>query len=92
MLCKASIATRGGPGRRRPVCGAAELRDASVKPNNAKGEIYLTDIVELCVAEGKRVGLSVCPEQEVQGVNTRVQLARKHVPFEGLPHVHEDSR
>ena len=49
---------------------------ASVKPNNAKGEIYLTDIVELCVAEGKRVGLSVCSEQEVQGVNTRTQLAR----------------
>jgi len=49
---------------------------AAVKPNNAKGEIYLTDIVELCVAEGKRVGLSVCPEQEVQGVNTRAQLAR----------------
>lgn len=49
---------------------------AAVKPNNVKGEIYLTDIVELCVAEGKRVGLSVCPEQEVQGVNTRAQLAR----------------
>lgn len=49
---------------------------AAVKPNNAKGEIYLTDIVELCVATGKRVGLSVCPEQEVQGVNTRAQLAR----------------
>jgi bifunctional UDP-N-acetylglucosamine pyrophosphorylase/glucosamine-1-phosphate N-acetyltransferase len=32
---------------------------AAVKPNNAKGEIYLTDIVELCIAEGKRVGLSV---------------------------------
>ncbi len=49
---------------------------AAVKPDNAKAEIYLTDIVELCVAEGKRVGLSVCPEQEVQGVNTRAQLAR----------------
>ncbi|MBL8906526.1 MAG: bifunctional UDP-N-acetylglucosamine diphosphorylase/glucosamine-1-phosphate N-acetyltransferase GlmU, partial [Rhizobiales bacterium] len=49
---------------------------AAVRPNNAKGEIYLTDIAELCVAEGRRVGLSVCPEQQVQGVNTRAQLAR----------------
>jgi bifunctional UDP-N-acetylglucosamine pyrophosphorylase/glucosamine-1-phosphate N-acetyltransferase len=46
---------------------------AKVKPNNAKGEIYLTDVVEL--AEGRRVGLAVCPEQQVQGVNTRAQLA-----------------
>jgi bifunctional UDP-N-acetylglucosamine pyrophosphorylase/glucosamine-1-phosphate N-acetyltransferase len=49
---------------------------AAVTPNNAKGEIYLTDIVQLCVSEGKRVGLSVCPEQQVQGVNTRAQLSR----------------
>jgi len=49
---------------------------AKVKPNNAKGEIYLTDVVELAVKDGKRVGLAVCPEQQVQGVNTRAQLAR----------------
>jgi len=49
---------------------------AAVKPNNAKNEIYLTDVVELCVGEGKRVGLSVCAEHQVQGVNTRAQLAR----------------
>ena len=42
---------------------------------NAKGEFYLTDLVELTVAEGHKVGLAVCPEQEVAGVNDRVQLA-----------------
>jgi bifunctional UDP-N-acetylglucosamine pyrophosphorylase/glucosamine-1-phosphate N-acetyltransferase len=49
---------------------------AQVQPNNAKGEYYLTDIVELCVKAGGRVGLATCSESEVQGVNTRAQLAR----------------
>jgi bifunctional UDP-N-acetylglucosamine pyrophosphorylase/glucosamine-1-phosphate N-acetyltransferase len=49
---------------------------AQVQPNNAKGEYYLTDIVELCVKAGGRVGLAICSESEVQGVNTRGQLAR----------------
>jgi bifunctional UDP-N-acetylglucosamine pyrophosphorylase/glucosamine-1-phosphate N-acetyltransferase len=42
---------------------------------NAKGEIYLTDLVELAVADRKQVGHLVAPEDEVQGVNTRAQLA-----------------
>ena len=43
---------------------------------NAKGEIYLTDLVELAIGDDRRVGHVVCPEDEVRGVNTREQLAR----------------
>jgi bifunctional UDP-N-acetylglucosamine pyrophosphorylase/glucosamine-1-phosphate N-acetyltransferase len=42
---------------------------------NAKGEYYLTDAVELARADGLRVAAVVCPEEEVAGVNDRVQLA-----------------
>lgn len=44
--------------------------------NNAQGEYYLTDIVEMAVADGLHIG-SVQPEYEfeVEGVNDRLQLA-----------------
>ncbi len=44
--------------------------------NNAQGEYYLTDIVAMAVSEGMRVEAEVVTiEQEVQGVNSRRQLA-----------------
>ena len=49
---------------------------AKVGNGNAKGEYYLTDLVELAAAAGTPAGLAVCPEAEVAGVNDRVQLAR----------------
>ena len=42
---------------------------------NAKGEYYLTDIVEIAVARGLKVVATVADEQNVLGVNNRVQLA-----------------
>ena len=42
---------------------------------NAKGEYYLTDLVELADAAGAACSLVTCPEAEVAGVNDRVQLA-----------------
>jgi bifunctional UDP-N-acetylglucosamine pyrophosphorylase/glucosamine-1-phosphate N-acetyltransferase len=42
---------------------------------NAKGEFYLTDLIGLAASEGIRVGLVVCGEGEVAGVNDRIQLA-----------------
>jgi len=43
--------------------------------DNAKGEYYLTDAVEIAVARGLKAAAIRCPEEEVQGVNTRAQLA-----------------
>lgn len=44
--------------------------------DNAKGEYYLTDIVELAVADGQQVRHVVIAEEEVMGVNDRRDLAR----------------
>ena len=47
-----------------------------IKTNNAQGEYYLTDIVELALADGCRVHTAVCDdEKEVAGINNRLQLA-----------------
>ncbi len=46
-----------------------------IKGNNAKGEIYLTDLVELVNSEGRKVALEQCDELNVMGVNDREQLA-----------------
>ncbi|MEO1531774.1 MAG: bifunctional UDP-N-acetylglucosamine diphosphorylase/glucosamine-1-phosphate N-acetyltransferase GlmU [Pseudomonadota bacterium] len=45
-------------------------------PDNAQGELLLTDLVGLARAEGARVAAAFCPESETQGVNDRAQLAR----------------
>ena len=42
---------------------------------NAKGEYYLTDLVELATAAGTPCRLASCPEEEVAGVNDRIQLS-----------------
>jgi bifunctional UDP-N-acetylglucosamine pyrophosphorylase / glucosamine-1-phosphate N-acetyltransferase len=47
-----------------------------IEPNNAKGEIYLTDLVELANKSGQTVALETCSEDETQGVNDRVQLSQ----------------
>ena len=56
-----------------------ELRRAltQLRPNNAQGEYYLTDTLEILRQEGKRVD-AFCMEDETEamGINDRVQLAR----------------
>lgn len=47
-----------------------------VNNNNAKGEYYLTDIVGLAVKAGMICAVAEMPEDEVLGINTRVELAR----------------
>lgn len=42
---------------------------------NAKGEYYLTDVVHLAAQAGLRVTHALAPAAEVQGVNSRVDLA-----------------
>src|SRR5690606_23466424 len=44
-------------------------------PLSAKGEYYLTDMVGIAVAQGRRVITQPAPAEEMDGVNTRVQLA-----------------
>ncbi len=45
-------------------------------PLSPKGEYYLTDVISLAEAEGKRVAaLPVPDEQETMGINTRIHLA-----------------
>ncbi|MCU0955165.1 MAG: bifunctional UDP-N-acetylglucosamine diphosphorylase/glucosamine-1-phosphate N-acetyltransferase GlmU [Hyphomicrobium sp.] len=43
---------------------------------NAKSEYYLTDAVAIGRADGIRASVVCCPEDEVLGVNSRVQLAQ----------------
>jgi bifunctional UDP-N-acetylglucosamine pyrophosphorylase/glucosamine-1-phosphate N-acetyltransferase len=43
--------------------------------DNAKGEYYLTDAVELAHGEGLSTTVVICEEREVMGVNSKVQLA-----------------
>ena len=43
---------------------------------NAKGEYYLTDIVSLAHGDGLSVRMVVADEEDVLGVNTRLELAR----------------
>lgn len=42
---------------------------------NAKGEFYLTDVVELAIRDGLTAAVVECDEDEVLGVNARDQLA-----------------
>ena len=70
--------------RREPLCNAGVLCAAasdmahwlrSVRDDNARGEFYLTDVVALANAEGKRVAAVEAPFDELRGVNSRVELA-----------------
>lgn len=57
---------------------AAALRDALTKldTNNAQGELYITDVLEIARTAGHGVGAYVAADpQELAGVNDRVQLA-----------------
>lgn len=63
---------------------ASLLRDLLPKigNDNAKGEYYLTDIVGLANQAGEKVVLVTCPEHEIQGVNTRAELAMVEAEFQ----------
>ena len=48
-----------------------------LKPNNAQGEYYLTDVIAMFVSAGKRVKtFSVSDVNETMGVNDRYQLSK----------------
>jgi bifunctional UDP-N-acetylglucosamine pyrophosphorylase/glucosamine-1-phosphate N-acetyltransferase len=57
---------------------AATLRDglSRITTDNAQGELYLTDVIAIAKADGKRVGAYVTADaMQTEGVNDRVQLA-----------------
>ncbi len=50
--------------------------------DNAKGEYYLTDIVALARADGKRCAVIEADDDEVLGVNSRIELAEAEAVFQ----------
>jgi bifunctional UDP-N-acetylglucosamine pyrophosphorylase / glucosamine-1-phosphate N-acetyltransferase len=50
--------------------------------DNAKGEYYLTDAIEIARADGAKAAVVVCDEDEVMGVNARDQLAAAEAVFQ----------
>ncbi len=53
---------------------ALPLLDA-VKNDNAKGEYYLTDIVEIAAGQGLKVAATEAPYENVLGINNRLELS-----------------
>jgi len=54
----------------------------AVGDDNAAGEFYLTDIVELARRRGLSATAVTCPEAETMGVNTRAELAAAEAEFQ----------
>lgn len=49
---------------------------AKITPNNAQGEYYLTDTLEIIRNEGKRIGgFTIADNNEIRGINNRIQLS-----------------
>jgi len=55
---------------------------AQVQPNNAKGEYYLTDVVGLARKAGLVCGVVEGHEDEMLGINSRVELAEAEAIFQ----------
>jgi bifunctional UDP-N-acetylglucosamine pyrophosphorylase / glucosamine-1-phosphate N-acetyltransferase len=53
-----------------------------VTNDNAKGEYYLTDLVELARADGRRAAVVTCAEADVLGVNSQAELAKANAAFQ----------
>jgi bifunctional UDP-N-acetylglucosamine pyrophosphorylase/glucosamine-1-phosphate N-acetyltransferase len=50
---------------------------AQIRPDPARGEYFLTDLVEIALAQGRRVETVTAADfEECQGINTRLDLAR----------------
>ena len=53
-----------------------------VSDDNAQGEYYLTDLVELSHSAGKKAVVVTCDEAETLGINSRQELAAAEVQFQ----------
>ncbi|HEY3375421.1 MAG TPA: bifunctional UDP-N-acetylglucosamine diphosphorylase/glucosamine-1-phosphate N-acetyltransferase GlmU [Candidatus Aquicultor sp.] len=55
-----------------------------IDSNNAQGELYLTDVIKVFSNAGETIMASIAPdENEIMGVNTRVQLAEADAVMRG---------
>ena len=61
----------------------AERHLASLTNDNAQGEYYLTDMVAIAVANEKKVTSVTAQSDEVQGVNSRADLAKVEAALQG---------
>jgi bifunctional UDP-N-acetylglucosamine pyrophosphorylase/glucosamine-1-phosphate N-acetyltransferase len=60
------------------LCGPADRLLpwlVAIRPHNAQGEYYLTDLVGLAVRDGAKVEAVEAPEAELRGINARAELA-----------------
>lgn len=66
------------------ACDAGLLFEliSQIKDDNASGEYYLTDIVELARAAGHSTAAVTCDESETLGVNSRADLATADAVFQ----------
>ncbi len=55
---------------------------SAVGNENASGEYYLTDIIEIARARGLSAGVVRCDESETLGVNSRAELAEAEAGFQ----------
>ncbi len=55
-----------------------KLRDAltRITNDNAQGEYYITDVVEIMLGDGEKVGAYVTDLEQILGVNDKLQLAQ----------------
>ncbi len=65
-------------------CKAMFEAISKVDDNNAKGEYYLTDIVEIMNKDDRRSEVVIADEGEVLGVNNRLDLANAEAAFQAL--------
>ena len=47
-----------------------------VTNDNAQGEYYITDVIEILLGDGEKVGVYITGEDQILGVNDRLQLAQ----------------
>ncbi len=55
---------------------------AKVRPDNTKGEFYLTDLVALARTDGLECGYIEAPADELIGINSRAELAAAETLFQ----------
>lgn len=55
-----------------------KLRDAlsRITNNNAQGEYYITDVVEIMLGDGEKVGAYITELEQILGVNDKLQLSQ----------------